>query len=247
MKRDIWMESVSKYGCPAWPCPTCKKGTLSLDTKSLVYHETALSARSHRDDGWDPDWIDYRFTAWVDCGNPSCKQKVAISGDGGVEQVMTGDNDWDWEAYFRPSTWQPMPKIFEIPPKCPSQVKEELKAAFDLHAFQRAACAARLRVALEFLMDHVGVPRKKKNAQGKFVDQSLHARLMRFALSAPDIGAQLMALKWLGNAGSHDSEVSKKDLLDAMEIFEHALHEIIEKRSERVAKLARQLEKKYKR
>lgn len=54
-----------------------------------------------------------------------------------------------------------------------------------------------------------------------------------------------MALKWLGNAGSHDRTVSKSDLLDAFEILEHALAEIIDRRSAKVAELAKKLAKKH--
>lgn len=210
----------------------------------MVFHQTANSRKSRGDENWDPEWVDYRFTAWAACGHASCKQMVAILGHGGLEPIMTQDG-WDWEDRFVPEIWNPMPEIFEIPPKCPDEVRTELEAAFGLFAFQRAACATRLRVALEFLMDHVGIPRKRKNSQGKYSEQSLHARLANYAQLFPNIGAQLMALKWLGNAGSHDSEVSRNDLLDALEVFEHALLEIIEKRSIRVAGLAKQLTKKF--
>jgi hypothetical protein len=54
-----------------------------------------------------------------------------------------------------------------------------------------------------------------------------------------------MALKWLGNTGTHSAEVSEDDLLDAFEILEHALIEIIEKRSTKVAELAKKLTKKH--
>jgi hypothetical protein len=73
----------------------------------------------------------------------------------------------------------------------------------------------------------------------------LHAAIESFAKNNPVLGAQLMALKWLGNTGSHDSSVSRADLLDAFEILEHVLAEILERRSERVAELAKQLTDKH--
>jgi hypothetical protein len=59
------------------------------------------------------------------------------------------------------------------------------------------------------------------------------------------LGSQLMALKWLGNTASHEGGVSRDDLLDAFEILEHNLRELIEHRSARVAELARKLTKKH--
>ena len=107
-----------------------------------------------------------------------------------------------------------MPDIFAFPPKCPEDIKSELRGAFSIFWSNGAACAGRLRVALECLMNHVGVPKQRKDADGKFFDLSLHARIDAFAKNEPAIGAQLMALKWLGNTGSHDSKVSTVDLLE---------------------------------
>ena len=58
-------------------------------------------------------------------------------------------------------------------------------------------------------------------------------------------GPHLMALKWRGNAGSHGSKVSRIDLLDAFEIMEHSLVEILDKRSAKVAALAEKMTKKH--
>jgi hypothetical protein len=146
-----------------------------------------------------------------------------------------------------PKTCLPMPDMFAFPAKCPDEVKEELRAAFALFWSQPGACAGRIRVALECLMDNFGIPQRRKNKQGKYFDLSLHARIDAFAKSEPSTGPQLIALKWLGNAGSHNSGVNQNDLLDAFEIMEHALGEIIERRSARVAKLAKELTKKHSR
>jgi hypothetical protein len=54
-----------------------------------------------------------------------------------------------------------------------------------------------------------------------------------------------MALKWLGNTGAHEGSISDADLLDAFEIFEHALAEIVDKRSANLAALAKKLTKKH--
>lgn len=94
-------------------------------------------------------------------------------------------------------------------------------------------------------MNHVGVPKRKKAANGKLSELTLHARIDAFAKKEPAIGPQLMALKWLGNTGSHDSSVSSADLLDAFEILEHSLREVIDGHSAKVAALAKKLTKKH--
>lgn len=245
MDRYIWTREITEHSCPPWPCNVCNKGTLALVKDSLIYKENVDSVRSHSQEGFDFDWIAYTFTAWAVCTNPSCKQEYAIAGIGGVAPQYQSEEDWEYEAYFSPKMLCPMPDIFKFPAQCPEDVRSEMRSAFSLFWSNRAACAGRMRVALECLMSHLGVPKRKKGANGKFTELNLHARIDAFAKKEPTIGSQLMALKWLGNTGSHDSNVSANDLLDAFEITEHALAEIIGGHSARVAKLAQKLTKKH--
>ena len=55
----------------------------------------------------------------------------------------------------------------------------------------------RIRVALERLMDHLGVQRRKKGSKGKFYDLSLHQRIEIYANATPELRDQLLAIKWL--------------------------------------------------
>lgn len=73
----------------------------------------------------------------------------------------------------------------------------------------------------------------------------LHNVIESFAENNPTLGAQLMALKWLGNTASHEGSVNRTELLDAFEILEYSLSELIERRSERIALLANKLTAKH--
>jgi len=246
MDRDLWAQSLSEYSCPSWLCPECRKGTVSLVPKSLTYHETTASKRARKDDDWDPEWIRYTFTAWGECNHTLCKQHFAIGGKGGIGPDYDEDGNVVLQETFSPSFCSPMPNIIELPKKCSDEVREELQAAFSIFWLNTAACAGRIRVALECLMNDLKVPKRKKDKSGKYQDLGLHARIDSFAKTEPTLGPQLMALKWLGNSGSHDSrDVKASELLDAFEILEHALAEIVEGRSARVAALAKKLAKKH--
>ena len=245
MNRKLWTQCLNQTSCPPWTCPACRKGIVVLTPKSIIYKETIKSKRAHNHEDWDPTQIDFTFTAWAQCSNPACKQEYSMAGTGGVEPEFGPGGDWEWEEFFSPKICLPMPDIFDFPTNCPEPVKAELHAAFALFWMNQAACAGRIRVALECLMDHLGVPKRRKDQNGRYFDLSLHFRIDAFAKKESAIGPQLMALKWLGNSGSHDSEVSRDDLLDAFEIMEHALGEIIEHRSARVSALAKKLTKKH--
>lgn len=246
MKRFLWTQTLGEHYAPSWPCPACAKGVLALVPKSLVHKETVASKRAHGDDEWDPELITYAFTAWLKCNHAPCGQEVAVSGIGGAEAVYDPeDGDMSWSSYFIPKFCWPMPDIFELPAKCPDEVKTQLRAGFALFWSDQAAAASRVRVALERLMDHLGVQRRRKDKNGKFVEMPLHQRIEVFQKGEANIGSQLMALKWLGNTGSHEGQVSRDDVLDAFEILEHALVELIDQRTAKVAALARKLAKKH--
>lgn len=78
-------------------------------------------------------------------------------------------------------------------------------------------------------MNERNIQRKAKiksgKNKGKFRSLSLHERIEKFGTTEADAATQLMAIKWLGNTGSHISlnELKRDDLLDAFEHFEFAL------------------------
>ena len=247
MNRSIWLQPLSKTHCPPWHCSECDLGTLALVPKTLAFEESIKSVDARNDENFDPDWIEYSFVAWAQCTNAKCKQKFAISGIGGVAPEYLPNGDWEYMAYFAPRCCNPVLPLFRLPKKCPDAFSIELKLAFSLFWSAPSACAGRIRAGLEVLMTYLGVPKRKKGANGRISDLSLHARIDLFAAEEPAIGTQLMALKWLGNAGSHLGQVSQSDLLDAFEILEHALDELLLGRSKRVVVLARKLSRKHRR
>lgn len=243
MERFLWLNNLTRTFCPPWPCPVCRKGTLRLVPKSVMAKETDASIREHSDSSWDPEWIEYSFTAWAECIHPSCKQTFAIAGMGGVANEI-GPEGFEIEDYFGPLFCRPMPDIINIPKKCPDDVSTELRAAFALFWSHQAACASRIRVALEYLMNHSKIPKKQKRGR-HFYFLSLHKRIDIFVKKQKTLKPQLMALKWLGNTGSHKTSVSKNDLLYAFEILESVLDEIINKKTTRITRLSKELEKKH--
>lgn len=212
---------------------------------SLIYKETKWSQRARADEDWMPDYITFTFTARVKCNNASCQDEVAVAGKGGLDHYYDQEGDSNYAGDFQPHWCFPMPDIFELPKKCPADVAAEIRGAFSLFWADRSAAANRIRVALERLMDHLAIQTRRKNKKGRFDRLSLHQRIEVFGKVEPTIGGELLALKWLGNTGSHDGKVGRDDLLDAFEIVEHALMEVVEQRSKRLRLLAQGLTDKH--
>jgi hypothetical protein len=58
-----------------------------------------------------------------------------------------------------------------------------------------------------------------------------------FGKRQPKLADSLLAVKWIGNSGSHPSGVTATDLFDAYDILEQALEELIGKRTSTLRRL----------
>lgn len=61
MDRTPYQLPFFTHQIPAWLCPACHIGHLTLDEKNLLKRETSDSAREHQHEAWEPDWIRYDF------------------------------------------------------------------------------------------------------------------------------------------------------------------------------------------
>lgn len=71
---------------------------------------------------------------------------------------------------------------------------------------------------------------------------TLHARIEEYRKKDPGLGDSLLAVKWLGNAGSH-ATLTRNDVFDALDMVEHVLDEVFTQRAKTVAKLAKKINK----
>ena len=91
--RKLWAESFTDC-LPHWPCQTCGKGHLVVETKDLTIVETGPSKAAREHDAWEPDWIENRFVGLLQCSFPGCKDLAAVSGSSSVDYFQV-----DWDEY----------------------------------------------------------------------------------------------------------------------------------------------------
>jgi len=227
---------------PAWHCPACSEGALGLVKDTIRQEETAASKRARSDDDWRPWEVSEQFSALLRCSR--CKEPVFIVGAVSVTDLRDDEHGWYTAEVFAPSFFQPPSPVIRLPRKCPDTVKSEVLAASGLYWSSPPSAANRIRAALERLMDALDVAKKAKNKKGKFDALSLHARIERFHQKNAEVGGLLLAIKWLGNSGSHSSDLTSNDVLDAFELLEHALEEVYESKATRLKMLSASINKK---
>ncbi|MFF1678808.1 DUF4145 domain-containing protein [Streptomyces sp. NPDC058256] len=220
---------------PQWPhipCPSCKRGGLTLVSDSLLQGESATSRRSQSHPEWDPDWVHGYFSCLLRCQKPGC-DLVRMVGDTGLYLKRSEDGYID---FYTPKFFMPPLPLIESYDLCPRPVQELVDAAAKIIWTDPSSAANRLRSAVEALMDDQGIPRKGIRG-GKSYDVNLHNRIVAFKAAKPEctVAADLvLAVKWIGNVGSHDHRLRIPDVLEGVEILDHTLEQIYDSSREEI-------------
>lgn len=231
MERKHWEK---RYGFfPPFSCPRCSKGELR-NTTDKFKREPKHITDSLREDDIQSELAEGRFIALLKCSNRSCGEIVAIAGDyeshGSYDIGPEGGLDHFWNDTFKPTSMHPAPPIITWPKKLDGAIKTHLRVSFELFWVDSAACANRLRIVVELLLDQLEIPRKGPKGNRKNARFDLSDRIDLLRIARPGHEKALTALRIVGNTGSHEGDVEFEELLDCFELLEDALVELLEER-----------------
>lgn len=233
---------------PDWICPTCCKAPLRIKPDTFSVEEQRYS-RDHSPPVWEPAWIKYVYSCLMVCSNDRCKEVVASSGIGSVDYVWHQEDEevpeGTYTDFFRPKFFQPHLKFFPLPTDCPESVVKPLEESFTLFFSAPAAALHNVRIAIECLLTELKIRRFDSSRGGRrFV--SLHQRIELLPQKYEVLKDLILAIKWLGNAGSHEgaAEVTMDDVIDSYELMEHILQEVYAPKLTKLHKLAKKVNKK---
>lgn len=242
--NDLW--KVTFKNIPSWPCPSCQSSVVVLKQDSFHRLETERSISLQAWVHSEPTQIEERFSALMQCQNENCGEVVSIGGNVvTVEDHNEEEQTLNWSIVYEPKFLLPAPKIFPILDSCPDAVKIELERTFGLFWFDNGASANGLRTAIEALLNDLKIARTfiKKRKRGEL---TLHARIQKLEIKNSEAAELLMAIKWLGNTGSHlaDSAIPRDELLNGFDLFHGVIEMIYEKRAARLMKIAKTITKR---
>lgn len=248
MDRRIFQGTFTKAKPPQWPCPECGKCILQIIDKTFSEDEGAVSSEAHSCEGWDTEWIEYRFVCLLKCTNPSCAEIVSCAGVGGVYEDygydFNGTPTRDYIDWFKPKYFDPCLIMMDIPPDTPDEVFEELRSSFSLFYSNPSAAANCTRMAVEALLTSLGVKRFT-TASGQRKPIALHHRIESLPPKLADVRDLLRAVKWIGNHGSHSGkQVTAEALLDSYDLLEAALEGLYSNKRQQIMKVAKAVNKR---
>jgi hypothetical protein len=225
--RKIWLNWKSRK-----PCPTCQSGVLlpPKDDSGLIKSETEES-KFRNSHGYY--YTDYVFSLHLVCSE--CNETVVVTGNRSEENYPS-DEEIGLQNYVSPKSFFPAPKIISIPKSCPKSVSNILNQSFGLYWNDISSCANKIRIAIEVLMDEMNVVKKYQTKNG-LRDLTLHKRIEIYEKTNPEVSSFLLAIKWIGNAGSHFSDVKNDDVLDAYELLEFSLDQLFTDKKDNLIKM----------
>lgn len=163
-----------------------------------------------------------RFTGWLHCA--SCGERVAVAGDWSVDYDVIAGVTLEYGSYYDAYLLRhvsPPLRLVSCPDRTPETVRAAVDAAGALVWLDPAAAANRLRLATEEFLTAMRIPRTSV-AKGRRHRLKTHQRIDRLLPANADLRDALMAVKWIGNEGSH-SQLDVAAVLEGAQMFEHAL------------------------
>ncbi|TXI50492.1 MAG: DUF4145 domain-containing protein [Lysobacter sp.] len=241
VNRELWRRAISERTAPRWACPTCLSGHLRLNSdEDLRCSETAESAKLRLYEPWEPEWIKYVFVAMLRCDNSDCNESVCTSGVGRVEQFIDHENvQIEYVDQFYPKWVSPSPRLISIPEEAATLLGDSLGRCFSNAWGDFAGAGNHLRKAVEILIEHFESENNLDRGKKK-----LHDRIIALRPICGDVSDKLLAIKWIGNSGSHIDDLSQDDIFDALDILEWVLSELFDNTKRKIDLLTARINEK---
>ena len=223
-------------------CPKCKFGLLKFDVEKFIKVETKKSKNSEENIYGEKKFTEYIFNAILVCNN--CKDIVSVNGYGDVAEyeekirINPGpyEPEFDWMPVnvdrFYPLYFHPTIDLFKINNSCPKEISTLIRSSFNLFWSDKNASANKIRIVVEKILEKVD---NKKHIK------KLHQEIENSNNLTDEIKKHLLAIKWIGNSGSHKTlNIKTGDMIDGYKLLEHSInlifsnYEELEKISEEI-------------
>lgn len=166
-------------------------------------------------------------------------------GSGRVDWFEGENGEQVYYEEFQPRYFYPSLRLFEIHESAPSEVVQSLNRSFELCFSSPASALNHVRASVEALLTSLKIKRSALTNRKKKRRLSLHERIELLPKKFFDAKEMLLAVKWLGNAGSHGGHpVSADDVWDSYEILSEVFDLIYSLPVSKAKQLAKRINKK---
>ncbi|MFF4026362.1 DUF4145 domain-containing protein [Nocardia elegans] len=224
--RDSVKQLAYYFAGDRWPvleCPVCLEGTLVLKKDSLETFDSRASIREYESSG-DQMMLSGIFCGHLVCTSSRCGDCVAVVGDYGWDPEEAG---YGLEDVYRVRALHPPVRVIDSPESTPESVRATLKRAAGVAWQDPSTGISLLRQSVERLLDEQGID--PLTASGGF--RSLKFRIEEYKKKNAEVAELLEALRFAGNSGAHEDELTIEEFLKTAQIIELALKMLYQKES----------------
>ena len=203
LDRELSKGYFHREDIPTLWCPKCWNGHISLKQNSIKEFEPNYSKIGRENENWEPEQTTNRFSAILCCNKNGCGEVVVASGNICYVEVEN-ESRWGNIELLEPKVIVPTPHFFQIPSSTPLAVIDLLEASFSVFWLDKNASMNKVRIAVEQILDSQEIQRTSIDKNGKESRVGLHHRISKFKNINPEAAESLMAVKEVGNLGSHE-------------------------------------------
>lgn len=233
----------------SWPkvlCTQCLEGSLAIhETKQYPDATSRARIALVRRGLEGPEELTGTFTGTLRCDNASCAEEYVIAGDWvytwEFDEVRQRDR---LEDRFALRYVNPTLPLLMVPARTPVSVATAIATASAVLWVSPDLAATQLRLAVEELLTSRKVRRTEKTAKNKRRRLSTQERLRLFAATHIDVVHALEAVKWIGNAGTHESGLTVADVAKGAKLLELALRRLYDTTEDRLLSEAREINRR---
>jgi Domain of unknown function (DUF4145) len=220
---------------PLLMCPICSRASMELDLIPVNSPQLRTFDENSEDDSV---FLDGLFHGVLSCPRTPCANNYVVGGRWVDEEAVDSEdaqlppNPNYYVSYIYPAL-----PLIDFTENVPDTVRDLVAAASLVLLSDPSAAANRIRSAIEAVLDDQGIQRfQSRNRTNRLTTD---ARIKKFAERNPRAAEQLMAVKWIGNIGSHErTPLGLSLVLDGIEHFDRALELIYDPREKALARRA---------
>lgn len=245
MKKITIIEHIVT-DAPALICGHCGDGVIKFKPRCVLEIESIASINNHDLEDFDFEWVYGQSIVRGYCSR--CSETTIFITDYSLAEHLeydnaTGDLTKSYKDTLTIKFASPAPRFSIISNLYPKGINQLLEASF-IHLFNdKASCANKLRICIESVLDDIGIKKTVINNKGKRQALNAHSRIELLKSSAKSKHNQaytyLMAIKWIGNTGSHSGKPpSETAIIAAYKLIDKALDILYIGSDQKLVKLA---------
>jgi hypothetical protein len=179
---------------------------------------------------WEPEWITGTMHVAGQCENVDCKQVVIGVGTFRVNYSVDGPGHEHqgshYSEFYKLQYFNPPLVLVMLPEAVPQDVRNAIDRAAPILFVDPSSAATVLRASVELFLTGWGIP--MLDSKGKRITLHKRIELWEEATGNHQVGEQLLAVKWIGNTGSHEGEpLTVRAVIDGLEFIESAFNELL--------------------